>query len=88
MRRRVLLVPLLAASMVVGASGSAAASPAQTPAAVPGTPSCDGLIVAFFNHDTINRQGNPNSSQGPGPFFGSDTHEAIETLARSGCRIG
>jgi len=60
----------------------AAASPAQSPEPVAGDPSCDGLILAAFNHDTTNQFENPNSSSGPGPFFGPDTHEAIETLAR------
>ena len=86
MRRRVLLFPLLVAGMIVGGSAmTAGASPAQTPSPTPGTTSCNGLIVATFNHDTTNRQGNPDSSQGPGPFFGRDTHEAIEVLARSAC---
>jgi hypothetical protein len=49
---------------------------------VAGDPSCDGLIIAIFNHDTTNPFGNPNSSSGPGPFFGPDTHQAIEELAR------
>ena len=86
MRRKVLWFPLLVAGMIVGGSAvSAGASPANTPTPTAGTPSCNRLIVATFNHDTINRQGNPNSSQGPGPFFGRDTHQAIEELARSLC---
>jgi hypothetical protein len=72
----------IAAVVIAGSAASAGASPAQSPAPVAGTPSCDGLIIAAFNHDTVNRFGNPNSSQGPGPFFGPATHDAIEELAR------
>jgi hypothetical protein len=57
-------------------------SPANTPAPVAGTPSCNGLIIAAFNHGTVGPSGNPTSSAGPGPFFGPGTHDAIETLAR------
>lgn len=85
MRRRVLVSLLVAGVIVGGSAASAGASPAQSPDPTPGSSSCAGLVVAFFNHDTVNRQGNPNSSQGPGPFFGRDTHEAIEVLARSLC---
>jgi hypothetical protein len=67
---------------IAASAGTAGASPAQSPTPVAGTPSCDGLIIADFNHDTVNRFGNPNSSQGPGPFFGPFTHDAIEVLAR------
>ena len=49
---------------------------------VAGEPSCNGLIIALFNHDTIGPSGNPTSSSGPGPFFHQDTHQAIEELAR------
>jgi hypothetical protein len=57
-------------------------SPANSPAPVAGTPSCDGLIIASFNHGTVGPSGNPTSSAGPGPFFGPGTHDAIENLAR------
>ena len=80
MRR--ILCPLIAAGVIGAWTAVAVASPAQTPEPVAGEPSCSGLIIAVFNHDTTNRFGNPNSSQGPGPFFGPDTHEAIEELAR------
>jgi hypothetical protein len=72
----------IVAAVIAVWAGSAGASPAQSPTPVAGTPSCDGLIIAAFNHDTVNRFGNPNSSQGPGPFFGQFTHQAIEELAR------
>ena len=72
----------IAATVIAGSAASAGASPAQSPAPVAGNPSCDGLIIAVFNHDTVNRFGHPSSSQGPGPFFGPATHEAIEELAR------
>jgi uncharacterized membrane protein len=73
---------LIAAAVVAASAASAGASPAQSPTPVAGTPSCAGLITASFNHFTVNRFGNPSSSQGPGPFFGPATHEAIEELAR------
>lgn len=79
--RRV-LCSFAVAAVLGGWTASAGASPAQSPAPVAGEPSCDGLIIAAFNHETVNRFGNPNSSQGPGPFFGPDTHQAIEELAR------
>jgi hypothetical protein len=70
------------AAVIAAWASSAGASPAQSPTPVAGTPSCKGLIIADFNHDTVNRFGNPNSSQGPGSFFGPLTHQAIEELAR------
>jgi hypothetical protein len=82
MRRKRVLCPFIIAAVIGGWTASAGASPAQSPVPVAGTPSCDGLILADFNHDTTNRFDNPNSSQGPGPFFGPDTHQAIEDLAR------
>jgi hypothetical protein len=72
-----------AIALVLGALAPAAgASPAQSPTPVAGEPSCDGLIIADFNHDTTNPFNNPNSSAGPGPFFHQGTHDAIEELAR------
>jgi hypothetical protein len=83
--RRVFCALLAAAVMGTWATGGAA-SPAQSPPPVPGEPSCNGLILASFNHETVNpNSGNPNSSSGPGPFFGPDTHWAIENLARPFC---
>ena len=59
-------------------------SPAKGPAPVAGNPSCNGLIVAVFNHGSgaIGPSGNPTASAGPGSFFGPGTHDAIENLAR------
>jgi hypothetical protein len=59
-------------------------SPANSPEPAAGTPSCNGLIVALFNHASgaDGPSGNPTSSAGPGPFFGPGTHDAIQTLAR------
>jgi len=79
---RYALSSLIAAAVIGASAGVAGASPAQTPEPVAGDPSCDGLIIALFNHDTTNPFDNPNSSSGPGPFFGPDTHQAIEELAR------
>ena len=66
------------------ASSALGDSPANSPVPVPGTPSCNGLIIAAFNHGSgaFGPSGNPTSSAGPGPFFGPGTHDAIETLAR------
>jgi len=85
MRRLVkFLSPLVAAGMVGGWTTAAWAegSPAQSPVPVAGKPSCNGLIIAGFNHLSESRSGNTTASSGPGPFFGPDTHEAIEELAR------
>jgi hypothetical protein len=83
--RRVICATLSAGLMGTWTAG-AAASPAKSPPPVPGEPSCNGLIIAAFNHETVNpHSGNPNSSSGPGPFFGPDTHWAIENLARPFC---
>jgi hypothetical protein len=82
MRRARALSPIIVAAILGGWSATAGASPAQSPTPVAGNPSCKGLIIADFNHDTTNPFGNPNSSSGPGPFFHQDTHQAIEELAR------
>jgi hypothetical protein len=65
-------------------AGTAAGSPARTPTPVAGSPSCNGLIVATFNHESgvDGRSGNPSSSAGPGSFLGPGTHDAIVNLAR------
>jgi hypothetical protein len=75
------------ALVLVGALGggtSALGSPAKSPTPTAGLPSCNGLIIASFNHDsgTDGRSGNPNSSAGPGSFLGPDTHDAILNQAR------
>ena len=83
MRRVVrFLSPLVAAGIIGGWTAAAWASPANSPTPVAGQPSCAGLVIADFNHGTTNPTDNPNSSSGPGPFFGPDTHQAIEELAR------
>jgi hypothetical protein len=81
-RVAVIVVSLLTGSAF--ASSALGDSPANTPAPVAGTPSCDGLIIAVFNHGSgaDGPSGNPTSSAGPGPFFGPGTQNAIETLAR------
>jgi hypothetical protein len=87
MRKRawLTLTALVAAGAVIASAPSAfAESPASSPEPVAGEPSCNGLIIASFNHASgeIGPSGNPTASAGPGPFFGPGTHEAIETLAR------
>ena len=83
-RARLGLTALVAAVAVTASAPSAFAqeSPANSPEPVAGEPSCNGLIIAAFNHDTLAVSENPKASAGPGPFFGPETHEAIETLAR------
>ena len=84
-RARSPLAALLAAGAVSAFAPSAfAESPANSPEPVAGEPSCNGLIIASFNHNSgdIGPSGNPTASAGPGSFFGPGTHEAIETLAR------
>jgi hypothetical protein len=85
MRRiRLLLCGSVAAGVVAASHTAALASPANTPAPIPGTPSCNGLIIAEFNQDSgpSGPSGNPNASAGPGVFLGSGTHEAIVEDAR------
>jgi hypothetical protein len=80
------LTALFAAGAIASSAPSAVAqeSPAKSPEPVAGEPSCNGLIVASFNHGSgeIGPSGNPTASAGPGPFFGPETHDAIVTLAR------
>ena len=78
-RARLSFIALVVAAAVTPSTTSAFA---QSPEPVAGEPSCDGLIIASFNHNTLGPSGNPTASAGPGLFFGPDTHEAIEILAR------
>jgi hypothetical protein len=85
MRRiRLVLCAVGAAGVVGGTSAGALASPAQNPPPTPGTPSCNGLIIAVFNQvsGVFGPSGNPNASAGPGFFLGQDTHQAILEDAR------
>jgi hypothetical protein len=88
MRQRVrsALTAFVAAGAITASAPSALAqgSPANSPEPVAGEPSCNGLIVASFNHASgeIGPSGNPTASAGPGSFFGPETHDAIVTLAR------
>jgi hypothetical protein len=85
MRRiRLVLCGIAAGAVVGGSSAGALASPAQSPAPIPGTPSCNGLIIAVFNQASgpFGGSGNPSASAGPGYFLGTDTHQAILDQAR------
>jgi hypothetical protein len=86
MRRfRLVLCGLAATAGVLGGSGGGAlASPAQSPTPTPGTPSCNGLIIAAFNQASGpgGPSANPNASAGPGVFLGQGTHQAILDQAR------
>lgn len=85
-RARSTLTAVLAAGAIAASAPSAVAqeSPAISPEPVAGDPSCNGLIVASFNHNSgaEGPSGNPTASAGPGSFFGPGTHDAIVTLAR------
>jgi hypothetical protein len=84
MRAKSTLTALLAGGALASAPSALGASPAKSPEPGSGKPSCNGLIVASFNHGSgaDGPSGNPTASAGPGSFFGPGTHEAIETLAR------
>ena len=60
---------------------------AETPAPVPGEPSCPGLIVATLNQGSgvFGPSGNPQASAGPGVFFGPGTLAAIEAAREFYC---
>jgi hypothetical protein len=83
-RTRLLLCAVGAVAVVGGSSVVALGSPAQSPTPTPGTPSCNGLIIAAFNQDSgpFGPSGNPNASAGPGVFLGQGTHQAIVDQAR------
>jgi hypothetical protein len=84
MRGTKLMTCALVLAGTLGGGASALGSPAQTPTPTAGSPSCNGLIVASFNHESgvMGRSGNPKSSAGPGSFLGPQTHDAIVNLAR------
>jgi hypothetical protein len=81
---RLVLCGLAAAGLAGGSSTGALGSPAQSPTPTPGTPSCNGLIIAVFNQESgpFGPSGNPNSSAGPGVFLQQDTHQGILDQAR------
>jgi hypothetical protein len=79
---RLIAAGVVAAAALSSGVPSALASPANSPQPVAGEPSCNGLIVASFNDNTIGPSGNPTASAGPGSFFGPGTHDAIVNLAR------
>lgn len=78
-RTRMLLCAFIVSTALGGWSATALASPAQTPPPTTGSPSCNGLVVAFENQDSgpFGASGNPNSSAGPGYFLGPDSSAAI-----------
>jgi hypothetical protein len=85
MRRiRLVLCAVGAVVVLVGSGTGALASPAQSPTPIPGTPSCNGLIIGVFNQASgpFGPSGNPNASAGPGVFLGPGTHQAIVEQAR------
>ena len=81
---RLIMAGLVAAAVLSAEVPSALASPANSPQPVAGEPSCNGLILASFNHNSgaAGPSGNPTASAGPGSFFGPGTHDAIVNLAR------
>lgn len=84
LKTRLLAWSVAACATLALAPSAIAANPADSPPPVAGLPSCNGLVIALFNHDsgTAGPSGNPTSSAGPGPFLGPFTHEAIELFAR------
>jgi hypothetical protein len=75
-RARLLVCGVLVAGAV---AGSAPVALAGTPTPIPGSPGCVGHIVATNNHNSglFGASGNPNSSAGPGYFFGPGTAAAV-----------
>jgi hypothetical protein len=72
--------------VVVGAIGAfAPAAGAATPTPVPGTPSCQGQIVATYNHES---GANEQSSGGPGKFLHQETHTEIQAVRGFECGAG
>jgi hypothetical protein len=76
------LCGVLVAGAALASTSVALGSPAQSPPPTAGTPSCGGLIVAAFNH---NSGSNPNSSGGPGKFLGPQTRDAIAGVREFFC---
>lgn len=72
------------AALVAAGSGSAASN---SPVPVPGTPSCNGQLVAISNHSSgaDGASGNPNASAGPGYFLHSETAGAIAEYRAEYC---
>ncbi len=71
-------------ALVAAGSGSAAAN---SPVPVPGTPSCDGQLVAISNHASgaYGASGNPKASAGPGYFLHSATAANIAEYRAEYC---
>ncbi|HVA31296.1 MAG TPA: hypothetical protein VMU58_08490 [Gaiellaceae bacterium] len=72
------------AALVAVGSGSAASN---SPVPVPGTPSCNGQLVAISNHfsGADGASGNSNASAGPGYFLHSATAGAIAAYRTEYC---
>ena len=73
---------LAAAVFALSASPANSAAPPAT-----GSPGCNGLIVATFNHNSgvLGASGNPNASAGPGYFFGPGTRDAVHGVQEFNC---
>ena len=94
-RVRSTLEALVAAGVVCAAAPSAfAQSAAQTPEPVAGEQSCNGRLVATFNHESgaEGPSGNPKASSGPGFAFGGPrdkepgtAHDAIVFVREQNC---
>jgi hypothetical protein len=79
---------LAVTALAVAAMGtSAAVAGAATPTPVPETPSCDGQIVATYNHESgvIGAAGTETSSAGPGYFLRQSTQAEIEAVRAFEC---
>jgi hypothetical protein len=62
------------------AFSAAPANSAAPPAT--GSPGCNGLIVATFNHNSgvLGASGNPNASAGPGYFLKQATSDGVHAV--------
>ena len=80
-RARILTGGLLAVGAFAFSSSPAlgAAPPAF------GSPGCNGLIVATFNHNSFGASGNPNASAGPGYFLRQGTAAAVHGVRQGNC---
>jgi|tagenome__1003787_1003787.scaffolds.fasta_scaffold19182733_2 hypothetical protein len=94
-RVRLTLEAFVAAGVLSAAAPSAfAQSPARTPQPVAGEHSCNGRLVATFNHESgaDGPSGNPTASSGPGFAFGGPrdkepgtAHDAIVFVREQNC---
>lgn len=83
LKKTVLTMCAVGASLVAASSGTAAGSPVPDP----GTASCQGHLMAISNHASgaDGASGNEKASAGPGYFLHSSTHEMVADYVDSYC---